>query len=152
MGSARAERAQIAGRLRPAVALVAFAMATVFGAISPPASGAAVDRATERPASLWHLGETSGTTAHDAARRHNGSYVGGVRLGQPPARRRDSDRSARFDGLDDFVSFGDAFDRYANLPQSGVRSTWVNRSKMRVSIASGMPMPVSRTRSTAAEG
>jgi Concanavalin A-like lectin/glucanases superfamily len=109
MGSPRATLTDRA-RGRSAAALALAIAAAVVGATSPPASAEAVERPSERPVSLWRLGETSGTTAHDAAGRHDGGYVGGVRLGQAPAPGRGSNGSARFDGVDDFVSFGDAFD------------------------------------------
>ena len=37
----------------------------------------------DSPVSYWRLGETSGTTASDAAGSNAGSYAGGVTLGQP---------------------------------------------------------------------
>jgi hypothetical protein len=48
--------------------------------------------------SYWRLGETSGSTAADAKGSDNGTYEGGVALGQPGALAGDPDTSVGFDG------------------------------------------------------
>ncbi len=57
------------------------------------------------PVGYWRLGETSGSTAADASgNSNNGSYVGGVTLGQAGALPFDSDGAAFFDGTNDHVN------------------------------------------------
>jgi hypothetical protein len=55
-------------------------------------------------ASYWRLGESSGTTAVDEKGANQGTYQGGVALGQPGAIQGDPDTAAGFDGVDDEVT------------------------------------------------
>lgn len=50
------------------------------------------------PSAYWQLGETSGTTAIDAAGAHAGTYGTGVTLGAPGLVLGDPDRAVTFDG------------------------------------------------------
>jgi hypothetical protein len=57
----------------------------------------------DNPVAYYRFEETSGTTANDSSPNANdGTYMNGVLLDQPSAPALG--RSARFDGLDDFVS------------------------------------------------
>jgi uncharacterized delta-60 repeat protein len=81
--------------------------------------------------SYWRLGETSGPTAADARGTHNGSYRNGVLLDGPGALLNDSNASASFDGLNDYVSVadsapldtGDSFTLEAWIKRSGASSS-----------------------------
>jgi hypothetical protein len=61
---------------------------------------------TNHPLAYWPLGETNGLTAYDLVGGYNGTYIGGVTLGQPgvptvgflPPRY-----AALFDGISDYV-------------------------------------------------
>ncbi|MCR9237715.1 MAG: cadherin-like domain-containing protein, partial [Alphaproteobacteria bacterium] len=55
------------------------------------------------PTGYWRLGETSGSTAKDETGTSDGSYNGGVDLGEEGAVKGDSDTAAEFDGKDEFV-------------------------------------------------
>ncbi len=59
-----------------------------------------------RPAQLarWRLGESSGTTANDAAGTYNGSYVNGPVLGSPGAIAADPNTSVTFNGTNQRVT------------------------------------------------
>jgi hypothetical protein len=91
--------------------LLAFAGAAALEALPDvawegraPAEGArpsAYERAVlaSAPAAYWRLGESSGSTAHDATGHgHNGRYVGDPKLGQPGAIASDPDRAIGLDG------------------------------------------------------
>jgi hypothetical protein len=66
---------------------------------------------SDGPVGYWRFGEpTSATTALDETSSHPGAYLGGVILGEPGALAGDANTAARFDGIDDQVDFGDAFD------------------------------------------
>lgn len=53
----------------------------------------------------WRLGEAAGaTTAVDSKGDHDGTYVGGVTLGQPGLLTGDADTAAQFDGSTGYVS------------------------------------------------
>ena len=54
------------------------------------------------PAAYWRLGETSGTTAADQLGANPGTY-NGVLLNQPGALAGETDASASFDGVNDYV-------------------------------------------------
>jgi hypothetical protein len=57
------------------------------------------------PAGYWRLGETTGTTAGDAAGANPGTYTNGPKLGQSSLLPADgANRSVRFDGSNDHVS------------------------------------------------
>lgn len=93
--------------------LVGLATAGVALAAAPASASAAyADTVTATPglASYWRLGETRGTTALDVRRIRTGTYLNGVRLGQPPAPFATANTSAAFDGSNDAVSLGDAYD------------------------------------------
>jgi hypothetical protein len=55
----------------------------------------------------WRLGETSGTTATDSQGTSNGTYVGAPALGQTGAIAGDTNKAARFDGVNDTVDVAD---------------------------------------------
>ena len=65
----------------------------------------------------WKLDETSGTTAYDSSgREDNGTYTGGVTLGEEGPTGETSNLAAQFDGNNDYVDlpsmqheFGDGF-------------------------------------------
>ncbi|MFL5901604.1 MAG: LamG-like jellyroll fold domain-containing protein, partial [Solirubrobacterales bacterium] len=60
---------------------------------------------SDGPSGYWRLGETSGTTASDAAGANPGSYKNGALLGQASLLPADSaNRSVRFDGINDYVA------------------------------------------------
>ncbi len=60
---------------------------------------------SDGPSGYWRLGETSGTTANDAAGLNPGSYKNGALLGQASLLPADSaNRSVRFDGTNDYVN------------------------------------------------
>ena len=53
----------------------------------------------DAPAGYWRMGETSGTTMTDATTNGNdGTYAGGVKLGQPGALTSDKATAVAFDG------------------------------------------------------
>jgi hypothetical protein len=58
----------------------------------------------DNPAGYWRLGEASGPTAFDSSGNgHNGTYLGGVSLGQPGALFGDPNTSATFNGTTGIV-------------------------------------------------
>jgi hypothetical protein len=60
---------------------------------------------SDAPVAYWRLGETSGTTAYDISGNGlNGTYQGGVTLGQPGALVGDGDTAAGFNGSTGLVS------------------------------------------------
>jgi VCBS repeat-containing protein len=62
------------------------------------------DLAALNPLSYWHLGEASGTTVSDDGITGNASGTyNGVTLGQAGAISGDTDTSAGFDGIDDYI-------------------------------------------------
>jgi hypothetical protein len=63
----------------------------------------------DSPAGYWRLGELSGTTATAASGTPNGTYTNGPLLGMGGA-VHDTDTSVRFDGSNDYVTFGDVYD------------------------------------------
>jgi hypothetical protein len=72
-------------------------------------SAFAVDLVADTPTHWWRLGEAPGsTTAEDSSRIswYQGTYVGGVTLGEDGALVNDMDTAASFDGVDDYVTFG----------------------------------------------
>ena len=74
------------------------------GSVTPaPAPTSSASYATtvlaDNPIGYWRLGESSGTTAADGSGHGlNGSYVGGVTLGQPGALMHDTDTAVAFNG------------------------------------------------------
>ena len=58
--------------------------------------------------SYWRLGETTGTSAADAQGSNMGTYANGVTLGVSGLLETDSDKAARFDGVDDAVTVPDS--------------------------------------------
>ena len=54
--------------------------------------------------SYWRLGEREGTTAEDSADGNDGTYTGGVTLGQPGLLKGDADTAAQFDGTSGYVA------------------------------------------------
>jgi len=73
---------------------------------TPPAAPSAYRDAILRTSGLssyWRLGETTGTTAKDAKGTNDGTYGGGVKLGDSGALTSDGDRAVGFDGQDDVV-------------------------------------------------
>ena len=57
-------------------------------------------RRSARPGAdpYWRLGDTSGTTAADAVGAHDGTYLGGYRLGVPGGLLDDPNAAASFEG------------------------------------------------------
>jgi len=74
---------------------------------------AATVLATPGLVGYWRLGEASGSTAFDSKGSSNGSYVGGVTLGQPGALVGDPNTAAAFDGTG-----------YVSLPNLGSSSSF----------------------------
>jgi hypothetical protein len=76
--------------------------------VCDPVGAAYIDEVLDDgPRGYWRLGETSGTTAFDAATSdgaQNGTYESGVTLGVAGALRNDSDTAAAFDGTIDEVA------------------------------------------------
>ena len=59
---------------------------------------------SDAPSGYWRLGETSGTTASDAAGANPGTYDNGPALGQPSLLPADAaNQAVGFDGTDDYV-------------------------------------------------
>lgn len=72
-------------------------------------SAYAVEVEADTPTHWWRLGDAPGSTiAEDSSRVswYDGTYVGGVELGEDGALINDADTAALFDGTDDFVTFG----------------------------------------------
>jgi hypothetical protein len=63
---------------------------------------------SDQPVAYWRLGETSGTTAVDASGHVNGTYSGGVTLGQPGALSTDTNTAALFNGSTGVVTAPDS--------------------------------------------
>jgi autotransporter family porin len=84
----------------------------LIGAVPANATYAAHVSDTPGLAGYWRLGETFGRTAFDHSRRgHNGTYLNRPRLGRDPGPTGTTDGSVGFDGVDDAVTFGDAYGR-----------------------------------------
>ncbi|MCD6726100.1 MAG: Ig-like domain-containing protein, partial [Solirubrobacteraceae bacterium] len=98
--------------LRDGVASILALLAAIvlLGSIAPGAGADALDSSlplqtsyrdevmADGPAAYWRLGEASGTVALDELGASNGSYAGGVALGQPGA-LADGSTGAAFDGV-----------------------------------------------------
>ena len=100
-------------------------------AIAPATTYVAVV-GSDAPAGYWRLGEASGTTLTDSSgHANNGTYLGGVTLGQAGALVGDANRAARFDGIDDTGRVPDA----ASLDVGGAFTVeaWIKRSSAAVS-------------------
>jgi hypothetical protein len=64
----------------------------------------------ELPVAYWRLDDRTPTTvALDSIGQHNGTYAGGVTLGQPGALKNDTDPAATFDGDGGIVTIGAVF-------------------------------------------
>jgi hypothetical protein len=71
----------------------------------PPATYDSVVTSNRYSVSYWRLGEAVGaTTAVDSKGNNDGTYVGGVTLGQPGFVVGDSDTAAQFDGSTGYVT------------------------------------------------
>ena len=81
-----------------------FAAASSFAACDYPGTV----QATSGLVSYWRLGETSGTTAADGKGSNTGTYTNGVTLGSTGAIAGDTNKSATFDGVNDFVNVPDS--------------------------------------------
>lgn len=81
---------------------------------------------TLSPVAYWRLGESSGTTAADAASTHNGTYESGVTLGADGVGAI-SDTAGDFDGSNDFVKVAYSSDF---LISDGTISLWFNIDTM----------------------
>ena len=82
----------------------------------------------DNPAGYWRLNEASGTSAIEEIAGINGTYTGGVSLGQPGALTSDSaNKAASFDGIDDSMSVANA----GALSMSSAVSieVWVKRTR-----------------------
>jgi hypothetical protein len=90
-----------------AFALVAGVLSIVSGSGIQAASTATTYRdevLADSPRAYWRLGETSGSTATDELGAHPGTYVNGVLVNQPGALSSETDPSASFDGVNDYVT------------------------------------------------
>src|SRR5262245_4023813 len=81
----------------------------------------------DSPTSYWRLGEASGTAAADTTGPNAGTYTGGVTLGQPGAVVGDTNTSASFDGVDDYVAVPDA--PSLDFTSAVTVALWVPRTK-----------------------
>ncbi|HZV73099.1 MAG TPA: LamG-like jellyroll fold domain-containing protein, partial [Conexibacter sp.] len=99
----------------------------------PPTSAYGRTVAADNPVGWWRLGDTSGTTAADQEGLNNGTYAGGVTLGQPSLLPSDPDKAVAFDGatgnvrIPPVVAFNftsaislEAWIKPTSLPASGV--------------------------------
>jgi hypothetical protein len=78
----------------------------VLAASARPYSSRVLEK---RPVAFWRLDESSGLVAQDATTRaHNGSYKGGVILGQPSPIRRESSRAIGLNGTTAYVEIPDS--------------------------------------------
>ena len=79
------------------------------GSVTPTAAATYASTVlADQPIGYWRLGETSGTTAVDASGHTNGTYSGGVTLGQPGAIGNDTNTSALFNGSTGTVTVKDS--------------------------------------------
>jgi hypothetical protein len=74
-----------------------------------PARGATPSRyrdavLADEPVSYWRLGSDIGLVARDLVGGRNGTYMGGITLGQAGAIARDPDPAAMFDGRSGYIS------------------------------------------------
>lgn len=112
----RLTSADVGQRLRLVVTATGPGGSTVAssGLTAPVEAGGAAYAATVQghgPLAYWRLAETSGTVVRDAtANGVQGSYMGGVALGQPGAMPADANTSIGLNGTTGRVAFGDVFD------------------------------------------
>jgi hypothetical protein len=96
--------------LATALLAVVFASALLLASAKPASAdpGYRSEVMTDSPRGYWRAGETSGTSAADETANNNpGTYLGGVTLGVGGAVVGDSNKAARFDGVNDQISMGD---------------------------------------------
>jgi hypothetical protein len=79
------------------------------------------------PRSYWRLDESSGTVAADQTGANGGTYVGGVTLAQAGALAGDTNTSALFDGVNDYVTALDSSS--LDLTTAVGVEAWVKRTK-----------------------
>ena len=121
--TARSEQADATGNLGTSSANT-FTVST--GA--PGGSTYRADVLSDNPSAYWRLGESSGTVAaSELGATTNGAYENGVLLGQTGALTGDSNRAARFDGVDDIVSVPHS--SALNATTGVTIEAWVKRSK-----------------------
>jgi hypothetical protein len=79
--------------------------ALVLGSVVPAAGSNYANAVKDlNPVCYWRLGEPAGAVAYDSSANNlDGTYVGGVTLGQPGALLGDSDTAAAFNGIDTCV-------------------------------------------------
>jgi hypothetical protein len=65
---------------------------------------------SDSPLSYWRLGDVASQIAIDLVGGRDGTFVGGIALGQPGALVGDPDKAVWLDGMDDSVLIGDFFD------------------------------------------
>ncbi len=70
------------------------------------------------PRAYWRLGESSGSVAADQTGQHNGSYLGGVTLGEAGAVPFDANTAVRFNGSTGRVLIADVLDFAGTAPFS----------------------------------
>jgi len=70
----------------------------------PPTSAYGRAIAADNPVGWWRLGDASGTTAIDQEGLNNGTYSGGVTLGQPSLLSQDANAAAAFNGSTAFMT------------------------------------------------
>jgi len=81
----------------------------------------------DSPVSFWRLNETSGTVAADETGRNPGRYVNGPLLGQDGPLTSEPDKSASFDGVNDYVTVPDSAS--LDLATAVSVEVWVRRTK-----------------------
>lgn len=81
-----------------------------IGRFNPARAGYAAEVLADSPEAYWRLGEASGSTvaADSSGTGRDGTYAGGVTLGEAGAPSSEVDTAARFDGTDDYVTIPDA--------------------------------------------
>ncbi|HEV3260444.1 MAG TPA: hypothetical protein VG013_26550, partial [Gemmataceae bacterium] len=86
------------------VVLIVAALALHMGGVGQASADYMQTVLADNPAGYWRLGEASGTTASDSSGNgHNGTYMGGVTLGQPGAIAGDPNTSVAFNGTNGIV-------------------------------------------------
>jgi hypothetical protein len=89
---------------------------------------------SDQPASYWKLDEAAGTTATDAMGAANGTYTNGPVINQTSG-VKNADKAVSFDGVNDYVTFGDVYDETGVAPFSmelWLKPTTANQSTYRV--------------------
>lgn len=82
----------------------------------------------DAPLSYWRLGEASGSTAVDVQGVNDGTYTGGVTLGEAGALSGDPDTAALFDGSSGYVSVASAASLNFGTTAPFTMEAWIKTS------------------------